>query len=173
MTLPLFNPPEPGAQPTIPRNELTTGNWTSACGTCISVPKYWQIIGTAKAGASPYTQLFMSQILLRDFPSWTQYPYTCQWTSIFDLFATTGIHQFGSILLLAGSGQLPWTVTFNGNTRTPPGVDDIEVYSQQAFGFPDTRPWRCLNPNTLYHTGLGAGNFDHMPDSILLQPFWP
>jgi hypothetical protein len=76
-------------------------------------------------------------------------------------------------VLLAAGGTGPWTVTFYGNTETAPGVDDIEVYSQNAFGFPDTRPWRCLNPNTLYHTGLGSGNFDHMPDSIVVQPFWP
>src|SRR5579864_2315191 len=125
MTLPLFNPPEPGAQPTIARPYLTLPFQPSGCGTCISVPKYMQLIGTAKAGASAYTQLYMSQILVRDFPRWSL-DGTCQWTCTFDLTAVIGLPQAGSIILLAGSGQSPWTCTFYGETRASPGVDDIE-----------------------------------------------
>jgi hypothetical protein len=172
MCIHLLNPPEPACQPTVPGLELTLPFANSICGTCQCVPRFFQLIGVAKPGASAYTNAFMSAILRRDLSSWdTVFP-LCQWIASVDL-SPFGPPEVGSIVLLAGGGQGPWTLTMNGQNRTAPGVDDREIYSQQAFGFPDSRPWRCLNPNTLYHTGLGSGNFDHMPDSILLQPIWP
>ena len=173
MCIHLFNPPEPSCQPVTPRDYLALPSQPSLCGTCQCVPKYWQIFGTAKPGASAYTQLYMAQILRRDLTAFNNFGHACQWVSLFDLFPVTGSHQFGSIVLLAAGSTGPWTVTFTGLDYPDPIPTDIEGYSQQAFGFPDTRPQRCLNPNTLYHTGLGSGNFDHMPDSIVVQPFWP
>lgn len=173
MTMHLFNPPEPGGQPTIPRDELTLHFQQSGCGTCQCVPKYWKITGVQNGGFSAYTQLFMSQVLLRDLPRW-DHDNLCQWTCTFDLFAATGSHEFGSIILTTQGFLNTWGIWFYGLTRTPPGVDDISLYSLD-YGLPAAQqsPFRCLSPNTFGLLPNGSGNFQYLPATITITPFWP
>ncbi|MBI3866829.1 MAG: hypothetical protein HY290_33535 [Planctomycetia bacterium] len=177
MPITLFNPPCPPADPVVAGLSQRDGQ---RCGTCICVPRYWQLI--ASLTGDPYADAFLGkQILTRDlrtFPTDTNAD--CLWVKGIDLTQLNGgTPAFGSIQLIYTSmdsglgtlGNTGWWVIFTG-FHTTGFPTDVEVYG--ALGGDTGRWWKCLKPNTLPRDdSKGGGNFPPMPDSIVVQPFWP
>jgi hypothetical protein len=107
----------------------------------------------------------------------------CQWKTTLSLAPIGSPFYFGTITLIfttvgdiGSSGQTGWFVIITGLPAIGAAPADVEFYGERMFGFPDTRPFRCLSRNTLYNgsaSGFGSGNFEQMPDAIIVQPFWP
>ncbi len=164
----LFNPPEPSCQPTDKRALGSKGQ--SQCGLCNCVPPFWKVTGTP---GTPYAGLFMPQVLPRNVALFeTDLSEPCQWTIPVNLYPVANTQAFyGSMTLVASPTN--WSLILVGNPAIGGLPADVAVYNQLHFNF-DSRPFRCLSANTFgLDDSLGSGNFTGLPQTVVVQPFWP
>ncbi len=107
----------------------------------------------------------------------------CEWQTSIDLSAIGSPFTPGSMSLSWTSvegdgGGDQWFLQLNGLPPYGAAPGDVAFYKLNAFAFSpiDDRPFRCLSQNTFWREDLlGGGNFPvpGLPDSLLVQPFWP
>lgn len=132
-----------------------------------------------------YVAQFMGDHLLqRSIPDFQDDPFqACRWETSIDLSAIGSPFTPGSIKLEWTSvegdgGGDQWFLILAGLPAEGASPPDVAFYKLNAFAFSpiDERPFRCLSPNTFWREDLlGGGNFPvpGLPDSLLVQPFWP
>ena len=132
-----------------------------------------------------YINCFMGDHLLqRSIPDFQDNLFqACVWGTSIDLSAIGGPGNVGNIKLEWTSvegdgGGDQWFLVLLGLPALGAAPADVAFYKLNAFAFSpiDNRPFRCLSPNTFWREDLlGGGNFPvpGLPDSLLVQPFWP
>jgi hypothetical protein len=187
MPISLFNPPCPHADPVVGWWDQQSG---ARCGNCVCVPRYWAL-DVPYSGSDPYARLFAGRhVLTRTLKSFESdfLSGTCQWAASIDLRSVAGPGFIGTIVLSetvisatgASAGIEDWYVIMSGLPAIGAAPPDVAVWwmhgSIPALGnYPDTRPFRCLSPNTFYpRQDAGSGGFlaAELPAKITLEPFW-
>lgn len=107
----------------------------------------------------------------------------CAWGCSIDLTPIGAPHTPGGINLSYTSvtgdgGGDQWFINLDGLPAIGASPPDVAWYKLNAFAFSpiDNRPLRCLTQNTFYREDLlGSGGFPApgLPDTLLIQPFWP
>jgi hypothetical protein len=134
--------------------------------------------------ADLYIAQFMGDhVLQRSIDDFEDDPFqTCLWNTSIDLSAIGAPFTPGSIKLewtsvTGDGGGDQWFLILTGLPAIGASPADVAFYKLNAFALgTDQRPFRCLSQNTFWREDLlGSGNFPvpGLPDSLLVQPFWP